>query len=790
MRQDTHKTKAQLLVELSKLRQRNTELEAIVADIKKSEERFRAIANYTFDWENWVGIDGRLVWVNSAVEKITGYSPEEYLNLPDRFKQIYGDDERVRAQKHIENGLIHHQSENDVEFQIRHKDGSLKWVSVSSQPMYTEKGECLGLRSSIRDISRRKLAEQALQDSEERFRTVAESSPDAILISDQNGTIIFWNKAAVKMFGYEEKGILGESYTRLLPERLRDQDRKAGQKFLKTGMLSNLKQPLETIALRKDGSEVLVEITFSSWKAQGQYCFSFIMRDVTRRKQHEEALKTSEERFRAIAESSPDAIITADNSGKILFWNKAAETIYGYKAKEIVGKSIELLRPEDKRLIDRKNRARFITTGHSRYIGKTVEGLAVRKDGTEFLSETSTSYWKAEGKVFFCGIVRDITGRKKTEKDLKQEKYFSSTVISSLPGIFYLLDRQGHFISWNKNLESVTGYTAKELQYINNLSLIHKDDRALIAEKMEDVFLNGRTAEVEAQLLSRHGKARHYLFTGRKLEIEENPYLTGVGIDITGLKRMEQQLQNAHNVLEKKVTQRTAQLALANKQLQASKDYLKKFAGMLLSAREEERKDISTTLHDELGSMAISVDSSISIAKEEVKDNNRDAALESLKKAQAALRKAVDDLRRLAADLRPPNLGILGLTPALNDFFVNFKKHSIFKITFRNNLAKKKIPDDTAIVIYRVIQEALTNITKHAKAQNVSVNLYSDKNRVHLDITDDGVGFDVDRISKKRGKLKIGIQGMKERVESLGGQFMLTSSIKEGTQLKAALPKE
>ena len=529
------------------------------------------------------------------------------------------------------------------------------------------------------------------------------------------------------MFGYEERGIVGKSYTNLLPERLRDQDQKAWQQFFKTGMLSNNKKPFETIALRKDSSEFPIEITFSGWKVQGQYCFSFIVRDITERKQHEEALREREERFRSITESSTDGIITTDSSGKILYWNKAAEKIYGYTAKEIVGKSIELLRPEGKRLIDRKNRARFISTGHSRYIGKTVEGFAARKDGTEFLTETSTSCWKEKGQIFFSGIVRDITERKQTEKALQQEKNFSDTVINSLPGIFYLLDEQGHFIRWNKNLEAVTGYAAKELQYINNLSTIHKDDRALIASKMKDVFTNGQ-AEVEAKLLGRHGKVSPYFFTGRRMAIEGESYLAGLGIDITELKRIEQELKQAHDQLEKKVKQRTAELRKANEKLQISQEYLKKFAGMLLSAREEERKNISTTLHDELGSMAISVDSQISIAKEECKENNKQGTFKALEQAQAALRKAVEDLRRLAVDLRPPNLEIVGLTPALNEFFDNFRKHSTLKITFRNDLAKKKIPGDTAIVIYRVIQEALTNITKHAKAQKVSMRLYLDKN--------------------------------------------------------------
>jgi two-component system NarL family sensor kinase len=264
----------------------------------------------------------------------------------------------------------------------------------------------------------------------------------------------------------------------------------------------------------------------------------------------------------------------------------------------------------------------------------------------------------------------------------------------------------------------------------------------------------------------------------------------GIVRDITERRQMEEELIKAHDELEKKIEQRTVELREANEKLKISRAYLKKFAGMLLSVREEERKNISITLHDELGSMALSVNSQISIAEEDVKANNRNAALKTLGQGKAALRKAVENLRRLAVDLRPPNLEIIGLTAALTDLFDKVKKHSPLKITFINDLANKKIPEDRAIVLYRVIQEALTNITKHAQAQKVSVRLYSDKNKVHLDITDDGVGFDVDKVSKGKGKLKIGIEGMRERVESLGGEFMISSAFKEGTQLKATLPKK
>jgi PAS domain S-box-containing protein len=668
MQQDVNKTNAELLDELRELRQKHTALEGVAAalkvaneHLKQSEERFRAIANYGCDWETWVAPNGEIKWLNPAVEVFTGYSCDEYMNLPGRLQQIVCDKDRDRIMSHFAKGLKQKKSANDVEFQIKRKDGALKWVSVSYQPMYADNGKYLGLRSSIRDISKRKQAEQVLRETEARFR--------------------------------------------------------------------------------------------------------------------------------AIAESSPDAIITTDSTGKILYWNKAAETIYGYKAKEIVGKSIELLRPEGKRPVDRKNRENFIKTGRSPYIGKTVEGPARKKDGTDFLSETSTSYWKSGDQIFFSGIVRDVTERKLLEKSLQQEKHFSDTLINSLPGVYYLVDGSGNFVRWNRNLEVITGYSAKRLHKTNAFSLIHEDDRALAKNKVKDVINNG-VAEVEMRLLVKNGTARHYLFTGSRVDVDGHTYITGLGIDITERKHMEHELKNTHEALEKKVKQRTAELREANKRLQISEEYLKKFAGILLSAREEERKNIAVTIHDELGSMAIAVDSQISIAREECNENNKQATFKALTNAQAALRKAVVDLRKLAVDLRPPNLEIMGLNAALTDFIDRAKEQTKLKIVFRNELGNKKISEDMAIVIYRVIQEALTNIMKHAKAKTAQISLYAEKRNINLEISDDGAGCDLQKALYRKGKPKIGIEGMRERVESMGGEFIITSAPTQGTQLKAMLPKK
>ena len=154
------------------------------------------------------------------------------------------------------------------------------------------------------------------------------------------------------------------------------------------------------------------------------------------------------------------------------------------------------------------------------------------------------------------------------------------------------------------------------------------------------------------------------------------------------------------------------------------------------------------------------------------------------------MQKAVAGLRKVAVNLRPPNLEIMGLEAALIDLLDNVKKQSPVQINFINNLDSKRIPEDIAIVIYRVIQEALTNIAKHSKARAVSVRLYSDKNKVNLSIADDGVGFDIVKFYKRSKRANIGIEGMRERVESMGGEFIISSAPNHGTQVKVTLPKK
>ncbi len=149
------------------LKEANKKLQSVMADreraedaLRESEKRFRAIADYTYDWENWVGTDGRLLWVNSAVERMTGYSPQEVMAMTDFPMPLIHEDDRPVIHRIAREAIQSRTTGENIEFRIRRKDGRVVWGAVAWQPIFDEQGQWLGHRTSIREITDRKLAEE------------------------------------------------------------------------------------------------------------------------------------------------------------------------------------------------------------------------------------------------------------------------------------------------------------------------------------------------------------------------------------------------------------------------------------------------------------------------------------------------------------------------------------------------------------------------------------------------------------------------------------------------------
>src|SRR3989454_8328244 len=217
-----------------------------------------------------------------------------------------------------------------------------------------------------------------------------------------------------------------------------------------------------TERLRARAAEMEAEI--SRRTQQIQEVNNQLRTELEARKRTEEALQKSEEGFRAVAETAADAIVSADKRGHITYFNPGAERIFGYAARDVIGSPLTLLMPKRFHDAHRQGLARFFTTGEARVIGRTVELVGRRKDGTEFSLELSLASWKAGGDTFFTGVLRDITERKQTEDALRAiEQRFRLMVTSVKDYAIFMLDPEGHIASWNEGAERIKGYTADEI---------------------------------------------------------------------------------------------------------------------------------------------------------------------------------------------------------------------------------------------------------------------------------------------------------------------------------------
>jgi len=305
---------------------------------------------------------------------------------------------------------------------------------------------------------------------------------------------------------------------------------------------------------------------------------------IIQRKRAEEALRESEERFRSVAQSAADAIVVADDGGRIVSWNKGAQNIFGYKQEEVLGKPLALLMPERYREAQRQGLERLRTTGESRLIGKTVEWYGLRKDGSEFPLVLSLASWKTAGAITqYSGIIHDVTKQKRTEEALRKardeleirvqertqelakanealqaeignhirtekalqhsEKRFRALIENSTDGIT-LLNPEGRVFYTGPSTTRILGYTVEEFIGRNALELVHPDDlkpaQALLADC---VRTPGKVAVTQYRVQHKDGSWRWV--EGMINNMLAEPSVAAVVVnyrDVTERKRAESQL--------------------------------------------------------------------------------------------------------------------------------------------------------------------------------------------------------------------------------------------------------
>ncbi len=356
-------------------------------------------------------------WVSENVTRITGYGPDEPLRPTWWLDNLHPDD---RARVLAEMPALLANDQLTTEYRFRAKDGTYHWVYDEARLLRDAAGTPTEVVGSWVDITDHRQAEASLRASEERLRLLLGSVRDyAIYMLDPTGHVVSWNPGAEQIKGYRAEEIIGEHFSRFyVPE-----DVAAGrpEAALRTAAAEGRYEE-ENWRIRKDGSRIWADVVITAVRDDRGTLVGFakVTRDLTERQRAEEALRASEDRFRTLAVTANDAIISADRHGNITYFNPGAERIFGYKAAEVDGKPLTVLMPERFRDAHSAGIARYLATGEARVVGKTVELAGQKNNGAEFPLELSLASWRRGSEVAFTAIIRDISQRKQTEATLRR----------------------------------------------------------------------------------------------------------------------------------------------------------------------------------------------------------------------------------------------------------------------------------------------------------------------------------------------------------------------------------
>jgi len=398
-------------------------------------------------------------------------------------------------------------------------------------------------------------AESALDESEERFRSLVESATDAIVLADEQGNIISWNKTANRLFGYGEEEVQGRPLTMLMPVRYREAHEQGFRRLQATGESKIIGHLIAVEGLRKDGTEFPLELSLATWKSHGRSFYSGIIRDITDRRHSEEALDRLRRQHALILTQAGEGIYGLDRLGHTTFVNTAASTLLGYDIDELLGQSMHQVLHHT-RADGRSYPLEECPIHASIRDGRVHRGTREvfwRKDGTSFPVEyVSTPIREGDSLVGAVVVFRDVSDRTRAEAALEYTEQRFRSLVANIPGAVYRCacdaDWTMQFLS--EAIVHICGYPASD--FIDNLvrsyaSVIHPEDRLLVQEIIGKAVLVKRPYELEYRLMRPTGEVRWVYETGQGIFSEDGrlQWLDGVIFDITGRKLADEALHQS-----------------------------------------------------------------------------------------------------------------------------------------------------------------------------------------------------------------------------------------------------
>ena len=788
--------------------------------LRESENKYRTLVGQASDGIHTYDLAGNFLEVNSKLCEMLGYTSEELLRLnvkdlvpaaelaadPIRFGELRAGKTLLRERRLIR------------------KDGSIFPAEISGTMI--KDGV---LQAIIRDISQRKRAEEALRDRENQLRLITDAIPLLISYVDPEHRYRFVNRSYTQWFGKSREEVvdrhlsevLGDAaYQSLLPE-------------VETA-LSGEEVVFERLVPYKSGERFIrvnyiPEFNLSTGEVEGFHAF---VQDISESRRAEEALRKNEEWLRSIFEASRDGILVEDD-GKIVYVNKSYVRLFGYDAPE------ELINQPVALVISPGDAERVLNFGKRRLRGETppskYEFKGKRKDETLIDVEASVSTSVIAEHTYITTMIRDISERKRAESLLEAQKQSLELVVKGVPLVevltylarvveqqadgsavasILLLDEHGHLHNGaspslpEHYLQKIEGLKAEP--HVGTCSAAAASGKIIItpdisADRKWDGLAQlplelGLQAAWTMPINARDGRVLGTFgtyFRERReptaLERQVVEILARTAALAIERKQDEDELRRSHKELEIRVRERTEDLQKANEALQTqiqerrqAEEARIEVLHQLVNAQEEERRRIARDIHDQLGQQLTVLRLHLEMLKKMCRDAEMFAQISEVQKVARRLDADVDFL---AWEMRPSALDDLGIAAALDNYLRQWSKHFSIASEFNaDRFGKITLAPEVETNLYRITQEALNNVSKHAKASCVNVLLEPRGDSLMLIIEDDGVGFEPIKHPLKEKGVSMGLIGMQERAALAGGTLEIESAEGKGTTIYARVP--
>ena len=535
-----------------------TERKRAEGSAERSEERFRVLFEYAPDAYYLNDLTGTFVDSNKAAEEMTGYKKEEMIGKNFLRLNLLPPMQIPRAAALLAKNVLGRPTGPD-ELTLNRKDGQQVTVEIRTFPIKIgNQALVLGI---ARDVTERKRTERELAASRAQFQGILDGASDAIISIDEKQRITLFNQQAERVFGYQAREVLGQPLTRLLPAQFQENHGGHVEKFVaEDATQRRMGQVLELSGRRKNGEEFPVEVTISKLPLKGMQVLTAIVRDITERKQAEQTLRLSEQKYRDLFESANDSILIFEpETETILAANARACETYGFGPDGLVGTSLKRLTKDVAR--GEQQLAELVERGTYR----DFETVHFRKDGSEIEMLVNSSVITYEGKKAVLSINRDVTERKQAEEEIRRlnqdleqrvvertgelresQKLFQVLATVSPVGIFRT-NAEGHCTYVNQRWCEMAGLTPEEAQGEGWAQAIHPDDRERVSEEWYQAAKEGLWFRTECRFQRPDGVVT-WVFTQALAEKTKDGEIIGyVGTitDITERKQVEKALRES-----------------------------------------------------------------------------------------------------------------------------------------------------------------------------------------------------------------------------------------------------